>query len=142
MTDKPWYHKGLRFECTRSGNCCRTHGEYAYVYLSEDEIRAASRFLGGSRAEFVETWCEEEDGWILLRADRPECPFLGPDSLCRIHPVRPAQCRAWPFWEENLERETWEGAVKACCPGVGRGRLYTRAEIEELARLAAEQEDA
>ena len=37
MSSKPWYHKGLRFTCKRSGNCCRSHGEYAYVRIDTSD---------------------------------------------------------------------------------------------------------
>jgi len=35
---KPWYHKGLRFECSQCGACCTSHGEFTYVYLAESLI--------------------------------------------------------------------------------------------------------
>ena len=64
MLPKPWYGNGLRFECTRCGNCCRTHGEYAYVYLAERDLLAIAGFLGLARADFLARYCTEEDGWI------------------------------------------------------------------------------
>ena len=50
------------------------------------------------------------------------------------------QCRTWPFWPENLDRATWHGPVRKHCPGAGKGRLYSRAEIEELARMTDGEE--
>ena len=139
MSPKPWYHKGLRFECTGCGNCCRNHGDYSYVYLAEADVRAIAAHLGLEREAFLERYCQEEDGWISLRMDRPACPFLTEANRCAIYPVRPKQCVAWPFWKENLERATWEGPVKECCPGIGSGPLHTAQEIE---RIADELEDA
>ena len=134
MSHKPWYEKGLRFECTQCGNCCRNHGEYTYVYLTRGEQRAIAEHLGLSRREFRATYCIEEDGLTSLRMDEPACPFLDPENRCRIYPVRPKQCATWPFWEENLERETWEGPVSDCCPGIGKGRHYPASEVERIAR--------
>ena len=134
MTPKPWYHKGLRFSCTQCGNCCRNHGDYAYVYLTEHDLEAIPAHLGITRARFLARYCREVDGWTTLRMDRPACPFLAEDRTCGVYPVRPRQCATWPFWEENLERETWEGPVKDCCPGIGRGRLHTAAEVKRIAR--------
>ena len=134
MLPKPWYGNGLRFECTRGGNCCRTHGEYAYVYLAERDLLAIAGFLGLARADFLARYCTEEDGWISLRMDRPACPFLTAENRCAIYPVRPKQCATWPFWRETLERAKWEGAVSATCPGIGRGPLHPREEIERSAR--------
>jgi len=130
---EPWYAPGLRFGCTQCGQCCRTHGEYAYVYLSGAEVGRIARHLGLTRDAFLERYCREEDGWIHLAIDSPACPFLTADSRCSIYPVRPTQCATWPFWHENLERATWEGPVRAVCPGIGRGPLHTREEIERIA---------
>ena len=133
MEPKPWYHKGLRFSCTRSGNCCRNHGDYAYVYLNEDEEAALAAHLGLSRAAFRERWCEDDRGWTVLRMDRPACPFLGEDQTCGVYAARPTQCRTWPFWRENLDREAWEGAVSHGCPGIGTGPLIPADEIDRIA---------
>ena len=137
MASKPWYDKGLRFECTRCGNCCRNHGDYAYVYLAEADVSAIARHLGMEREEFLRTHCKEEDGWVTLRMDAPACAFLRPDHTCAIYPVRPKQCATWPFWKENLRRATWTEVGKDC-PGIGRGELVPRAEIERIARETEE----
>ena len=134
MTSKPWYANGLRFTCTRCGNCCRNHGDYAFVYLAEADVSAIARHLGLSREDFLRTHCQTVDGWVTLRMDSPACPFLEAGQTCAIYPVRPKQCATWPFWKENLERATWEGAVKDCCPGIGRGSLTPAAEVERIAR--------
>ena len=138
MTSKPWYANGLRFTCTRCGNCCRNHGDYAFVYLAEADVSAIARHLGLSREDFLRTHCQTVDGWVTLRMDSPACPFLEAGQTCAIYPVRPKQCATWPFWKENLERATWEGEVKADCPGIDRGELHSREEIERLARETAE----
>ena len=137
MSAKPWYHKGLRFECSQCGNCCRNHGEYAYVYLAQADVEAMAAHLGLSPRAFLRRHCTRDEGYVVLRMDEPACPFLGEDNRCGVYPVRPMQCRTWPFWEENLERATWEGPVRDCCPGIGRG---PRTPAEEVERIAAENE--
>ena len=70
-----------------------------------------------------------------LTIQKPACPFQEPSGVCSIYPVRPKQCATWPFWEENLaSEEVWNGPVAACCPGIGRGPLHPREEIERIAR--------
>jgi len=133
MESKPWYHKGLRFSCTQCGNCCRNHGEYAFVYLAAADVEAMSAELGLSPAEFYRRHCEEDGPYTVLRMDKPQCPFLEEDNRCAVYAARPKQCRTWPFWEENLEREAWEGPVAECCPGIDRGKLYSAAKVRELA---------
>jgi Fe-S-cluster containining protein len=64
-----------------------------------------------------------------------DCIFLrsfGGTRQCAIYSVRPAQCRSWPFWPENLSSpEAWNRAALRC-PGINRGRLYTCEEIERI----------
>jgi len=134
MAHKVWYENGLRFSCTRCGNCCRNHGAYTYVYLAQADVSAIARHLGLAEPEFLARHCQIEDGYVSLRMDAPACPFLEPGNTCAIYPVRPKQCATWPFWKENLRRETWEGEVKADCPGIDRGELHPREEIERIAR--------
>ena len=133
-SSKPWYSKGLRFSCTQCGNCCRNHGEYAFVYLAARDVTAIAGHLGLPESLFLKRYCREVDGWITLRMDLPACPFLEEDNRCGIYPVRPKQCATWPFWEENLERATWDGPVKTCCPGIGAGTLVPAEQVERIAR--------
>jgi Fe-S-cluster containining protein len=52
-----------------------------------------------------------------------------------VYPVRPPQCRTWPFWESNLESpEAWQ---KTCddCPGSGQGELIPVEEISKRLRV-------
>jgi Fe-S-cluster containining protein len=135
MADTPWYRDGLRFECTQCGNCCRNHGDYTFVYLTEVELEELPAFLGLSRDEFLARYCTKEPGsWWSLRMDEPACPFLTEDARCSVYPVRPKQCRTWPFWQENLEEAAWKGPVKECCPGLDTGPLRSAEEVERIAR--------
>ena len=135
MAAKPWYSNGLRFKCTQCGNCCRNHGGYSFVNLTEVELRRIPEFLGLSREQFLERYCVKVPGALwTLRMDQPACPFLAPDNRCAIYPVRPKQCVSWPFWKENLERSTWEGPVKQCCPGIDHGESYSAEAVERIAR--------
>ena len=137
MPSKSWLRKGLRFECTGCGNCCRNHGEYTHVYLAAADVSAIARHLALDEAEFLARYCRREDGWVLLRMDAPACPFLAPDDRCRIYPVRPKQCATWPFWKENLTRAAW-AEIARDCPGIGRGELVPREEVQRLARETEE----
>lgn len=137
MSSKPWYESGLRFGCTRCGNCCRNHGDYTYVYLAEADVSAIAQHLGLAPAAFLERYCREEGGWVSLRMDEPACPFLEAGNTCAIYPVRPKQCATWPFWKENLSRAAWAEIAKDC-PGIGKGELHPRAEVERVARETAE----
>ncbi|HUR28237.1 MAG TPA: YkgJ family cysteine cluster protein [Planctomycetota bacterium] len=129
-----WYADGLRFSCTQCGNCCKNHGDYAFVNLSPRDLQEIPRFLGISVEQFLARYATKEPGHHpTLRMDEPQCPFLDANSRCTIYAVRPMQCRTWPFWRSNLEQETWEGAVKSRCPGVGHGELHSQERIDALA---------
>lgn len=134
MEHKTWFDKGLRFECTQCGNCCKSHGDATHVYLAERDVQAIAAHLGLGREEFLARHAEREDGWIQLARSEPACPFLEPDNRCAIYPVRPMQCRTWPFWLENLERARWEGPVREVCPGLDHGPLHPAEEVRRIAR--------
>jgi len=107
---------------------------YVYVYLMPTEVAALARCLGLEEHLFRERYTQEDEGWTILRLDRPACPFLGPDLRCRVYAARPVQCRAWPFWEENLASPTAWSAAAALCPGIGRGPRIEAQEAREIAR--------
>ncbi len=136
--DPRWYRDGLRFECTGCGNCCKNHGDYTYVYLATVDVLQIAEHLDLAPADFVSKYCREEEGWTTIRMDAPACPFLGEGNSCDIYPVRPKQCATWPYWEENLKRATWEGSVKECCPGIGKGELTSADEVDRIAEETEE----
>ena len=129
-----WYEEGLPFGCTACGNCCRSHGEYSHVYLRPEEVPPIADHLGLDAATLVRDHLVVDDGWITLKPDLPACQFLDEDGRCGIYPVRPIQCRTWPFWEINLDRKVWEGEVNAICPGSRSGPVHDPDRIDAIAR--------
>ena len=137
--ERVWYDGGLAFECTGCGACCRTHGEHAYVYLTDADAAAIARHLGLDEREFRARFCETDgEGGLCLLVAPGDCVLLDERGRCRAYPVRPKQCATWPFWTENLDAAVWYRTVKPCCPGAGRGRVRSREEIEAI----AEERDA
>lgn len=142
--EQPWYADGLDFTCTACGNCCT--GGPGYVWVSDDEIEAAAGYLKMSVREFRKTYCRKVHGQVSFKEvrqpnDLHDCVFLrevpaAPGNgrelqpgepipqtrrVCSIYPVRPLQCRTWPFWPENLlTRKAWDRAARGC-PGMNRG---------------------
>ncbi len=136
MTKTLWWEKGIRFECQGSGKCCVTHGQYGYVYMSLADRRRMARVLGLRTSTFTRRYCAlTEERWHLKDPDK-DCPFLS-GKRCRAYRGRPMQCRTWPFWPEAMNARTWTRDIKAFCPGVGKGRLFSAAEI----RRRLEQHD-
>ena len=127
----------LQFACQPGCTaCCRQQG---FVYLTEDDLERAARFLGMSAEAFERQYCYRTRNRLRLRVPRDAtCHFLLADG-CSIHPVKPAQCRIFPFWPElaGSPRE-WKKTARYC-PGIGQGPLI---QIESAKEQAAEMRAA
>jgi Fe-S-cluster containining protein len=110
--------RGLRFECTGCGACCTARGEYAYVYLNDDEVGALADELRVSVREFRRKYTfVDELGWTQLRFEGETCVFLEPGTRrCTVYGARPTQCRT--------------PAARALCEGIGRGPLHRIEDVE------------
>lgn len=124
---KEWYAQGLTFTCTQCGHCCT--GPTGYVWFDMDELTAMAEYAGLAPTHFLRKHARKIDGRWSLNERRVngqyDCVFLQRDdagrALCTIYPVRPMQCRTWPFWPENLEAaDDWFDAAKNC-PGMRNG---------------------
>ena len=126
----PWYAAGLRFSCSRCGACCT--GEPGFVFLARGEAAVIASRLGMEAGAFRRRCTRKVDGRrSLTEKDDGRCVLYGGGG-CLVYPVRPSQCRTFPFWEWNVRsRENWEETA-GDCPGMGKGRLYALAEIEAL----------
>src|SRR5579871_153117 len=127
MSD-PWYQDGLRFECTRCGKCCS--GFPGFVWVNDDEMKAIAEFLDEPLEEVLGLYTRIFDGDRTLR-DRlnNDCIFFDAEKGCTIYPVRPRQCRTWPFWESNVRTPNdWKETCQTC-PGSGQGDLISAEEI-------------
>ena len=139
----PWYKDGLSFQCTQCGNCCT--GGPGYVWISDDEVRMLAQHLKLSIEDTVRTHCRLIDGRVSLKERKTpkglyDCVFLidytADDGQtrkgCAIYPVRPLQCRTWPFWDGNLQTEGAWKRVHRTCPGLDKGRHYSLQQIIAL----------
>ena len=96
-----------------------------------------ARFLDLERDEVGRRFLRRVgDGLSLIDNDRQECIFW--EKGCTIYPVRPTQCRTFPFWRENLESPAAWDAVESVCPGAGSGRVYDLVQIGNLQSGQAE----
>ncbi|VAX24111.1 hypothetical protein MNBD_NITROSPINAE02-2243 [hydrothermal vent metagenome] len=124
---------GIRFECQKSGECCRSRGIYVYVYLSLRDRRRIARRLDMPTREFTRQYTEKTDDAFHLKHADQDCLFLK-RNRCSIHDARPMQCETWPFWVENLKGDIWNSEIAKNCEGVGKGRLYSADEIKKIAK--------
>ena len=134
MAQKKWYREGLCFECTQCGNCCS--GEPGYVWATKEEIHGIAEHLG------------RDDGWLdkaqlrrvgfrysLTEKPNGDCVFLVREAgrvMCSIYPVRPLQCRTWPFWSGVVRTAgSWAETARKC-PGMNEGKHYDFEQIESI----------
>ncbi|MGB4726607.1 MAG: YkgJ family cysteine cluster protein [Thermogutta sp.] len=134
-TALPWYHEGLRFECTGCGYCCS--GQPGYVYVNQEEIKALAEFFRLSPAEFEERFVRTiGKAKSLIEQPNGDCVFLHPlTRKCLVYELRPRQCRSFPFWSSILKtKRTWEEICRTC-PGCGQGPLHSLEEIDRRKQM-------
>jgi len=131
VSPRPWWSKGIRFECQETGRCCVSRGTYGYVYLTLEDRQRLARHFGLSTLKFTRRHCIKTDGHFHLRDFKAECPYLE-GKRCGVYEARPAQCRTWPFWPEHMSPKAWAKEVASYCPGVGKGPVYTEERIRSL----------
>jgi Fe-S-cluster containining protein len=126
--------EGFRFACQPGcTECCRQRG---FVYLNAADLERAAVFVGMTPAAFERRYVYRTRNTMRFRVPpKAHCPFLLEDR-CSIHPAKPAQCRAFPFWPELIAtRKEWNRTA-SYCPGIGKGPLI---QIEKaLARARGE----
>lgn len=147
----PWFAAGLRFECTGCGNCCT--GGPGFIWISAVETERLAAHLNLTVAQLQREHCRKLAGGVSLKEKPPtasgeyDCTFLRTEILplpadgsrglhrrrhCGIYPVRPLQCRTWPFWTGLLASpQVWQEAGRRC-PGINKGKLYSYRDILAL----------
>ena len=131
MSEKPWYHKGLRFECSQCGDCCT--GAPGYVWVNKEEITGLAAAVGEDVETFEQTYVRKIGiRKSLVEYDNGDCVFFdGVARKCTVYEARPRQCKTWPFWDSNLKSpQAWADTCETC-PGSGQGKLHKLEVIEE-----------
>jgi Fe-S-cluster containining protein len=107
------------------------------VWVTDKEMQAIAEYRGVSIGEIRIHHTKLVGGRVTLREfANGDCTFLdGNTRKCSVYPVRPAQCRTWPFWNSNLESpEAWAKA-QTVCPGMGQGALVQLETIQQQAAV-------
>ena len=132
FVNQHWWKKGLFFECIGCGRCCR--GEPGAIWFTPEEGRAIAAYLEMTPEVFLVSHVTSVGGRRSIREHRHgDCVFLDPvRQKCRIYPVRPAQCRLFPFWPSILSSPERWAAYARSCPGMNQGHLYEEQQILAL----------
>ena len=98
------------FRCLRCGKCCRWKG---LVKVTDAEADSIAAFLNMEPRAFIESLTRlspDRTTLSLLEKEDGSCYFYDEENrCCRIQPVKPGQCRAFPFvwnfpgWEQACE---------------------------------------
>ena len=134
----PWYAAGLHFECVQCGSCCAGPGQ-GYIWVTRAEIKFIADFLKILVSQVRQNYLRRIGfrTTIIEQPNTRDCIFLRKiegRKKCIIYPVRPNQCRTWPFWPENLSSpDAWKNIAEKC-PGINREKFYNPEEIEKIKR--------
>ena len=88
-----------------------------------------------STQDFIKKYCRIIDVVGIKRISLKEkenfdC-ILWDNGGCTLYEHRPLQCQSYPFWPAHLDsQDSWD-SEKQHCPGIGKGKLHARNQIEE-----------
>jgi len=129
-----FYAKGLQFSCQRCSSCCRH--DPGFVNLSEQDLSKLCDWASLSRENFISKYCrwvDRSDGYAylcLLEKSNYDCILW--DEGCVAYESRPFQCVSYPFWPSLVRDEDWWKANAQDCPGVGKGKKFSKEEIDDF----------
>jgi Fe-S-cluster containining protein len=124
-----FFDAGIRFECQRCGACCT--GDPGIIRISGPEIRVLADFLKMSTPDLTRIHLRPiASGFSIAEEANGNCRFY--NQGCRIYPVRPLQCRTYPFWFSQMRSMQQWGKTLCECPGIGNGTLYSRERILDM----------
>jgi Fe-S-cluster containining protein len=107
MTHEQYSFKFNSAECEACGGHCCT-GESGYIWAKYAEIEKMAEFVNLSVEDFATMYLRKvKHRYSLVEKKIAE--------RCSIYPVRPLQCRTFPFWEQFKNDED---EVRKECPGI------------------------
>ncbi|MFK5952796.1 MAG: YkgJ family cysteine cluster protein [Desulfobacterium sp.] len=100
-----------------NSRCCR--GRSGNVWVNTREMAAICDFSGMNIIDGLGTYFIKRHNRFSIREKALEgewqCVFLDSRAKCTIYPVRPLQCRQFPFWP-HFKKDI--SGLKEECPGV------------------------
>ncbi|NPA04255.1 MAG: YkgJ family cysteine cluster protein [Epsilonproteobacteria bacterium] len=103
------------FSC--NGACCR--GESGKVWVLIEEMEKIANFLGIELEEFKRDFVKKEGERYSLKEIKVKgeylCIFFNPSTCrCEIYPIRPLQCKQFPFWPSLKNKKNLYEVCKEC----------------------------
>ncbi len=106
------------------------------MWVEPDEVEAVAEYLNLTVEQLRDQYLRRAGPRISFMEEptTKDCIFLTYDaeglSQCSIYPVRPMQCRTWPFWPANLRSPSSWALAQRRCPGINCGPRYEFDEIQ------------
>ena len=102
---------------TCGGACC--NGESGEIFINSREADAIASHLHLSTETFRKRYTKKlKYKTSLIEVEEPgnfRCVFFEASCGCTIYPVRPMQCRTYPFWGRFKDDPS---ALAKECPGI------------------------
>lgn len=103
---------------TCGGRCCTGSG--GYIWVARQKIGEIARYLDITPETLMQRYLQKVGYRLTIREEevRPgsfACVFFDAQKGCLIYPVRPVQCKSFPFWDRFKQHPE---ELKAECPGV------------------------
>ncbi|VAW98194.1 hypothetical protein MNBD_GAMMA23-24 [hydrothermal vent metagenome] len=146
-----FYHTTpIRFKCTQCSQCCYG-GKYAYVRASAQEIEDITAYMNIDAEIFKNKYLIKlvDHGYgIRMKKNslsgviksNGHCVLLNKQGKCSVYPVRPTQCKTYPFWPEILiSKDKWNNEVMRC-EGINQGDVVDTEHVEQQKQLTVNAE--
>ena len=130
LHNRPYFFdQGLCFQCQLCGACCI--GEPGFIFVDKNEVVQIAEYLSQQTSCFIDDcFYPFRTGYSIREHADGRCLFY--EDRCTIYPVRPTQCKTFPFWFENLRSPKKWRRVTRECPGIDKGPLYSKEQIMEF----------
>lgn len=105
------------FQCTKCGKCCYGPGS---VYFSNKELIEIKKYLKLDQTQWKELKqkiIHKNQNGLFIHKTYNKCYFLNTKNQCSIYPVRPLQCRTFPFWPSYFKSPKNLQNLILFCPG-------------------------
>jgi Fe-S-cluster containining protein len=141
IVDDSFYRNGLKFSCQRCSSCCRH--DPGIVNISRVDLDNLLKWSNLDEDRFISEYCRwvpKPDGFeYLCLKEKENFDCILWDNGCLAYELRPFQCSSYPFWAALVQDEDWWEANAQECPGVNKGPIHNKEEIEAyLTRRRAE----
>lgn len=105
------------FECTKCGKCCFGPGK---VYFAKKDLKLIQNYFKIQDQDwenFKKKFIDLEENQLYIHQPKDKCFFLNKNNQCSIYPIRPLQCKSFPFWPSNFSCiQNLQNLIREC-PG-------------------------